>query len=392
MDIVLKNSVLVVLFFLNLFLFFSCSEENNTETEVETVVNEIPLDTFYCRSYAENLLVFLQKEYSVSFVNKIQLETFFDKNSNDNLNSENDSLLNELKKHHFNLYTEFNEVINFGGRIDFVKSIPSDSNFNLLFRGYIPPMEITFWEITLGGTKNKVLVEDILSYQYEKSHKAMFDDIIDKSSNDSDTELLNSFLHLDSSYNYLRSNQIEKAWNQLLSLKPSLQYSPLYKYSKFRVSTYISEELRQEVLKEWLKDMEKGTAAYWLYYFYYSATNEELGQARIALMNLKETVGSDPILHYLEGVTYFEEFKYEQALSFYTEALAAMPTVPDIHFAKVVCLIEMKEYVQAVESLLVMDDYFDISNINWDKEFIGYPEFLVSDEFDRLLERVEDPV
>jgi hypothetical protein len=65
------------------------------------------------------------------------------------------------------------------------------------------------------------------------------------------------------------------------------------------------------------------------------------------------------------------------------------PKIPNIHFAKVVCLIEMREFIQAVESLLVMEDYFDVKNTNWDKEFMAYPEFLISDEYFQWLERIE---
>ena len=75
-------------------------------------------------------------------------------------------------------------------------------------------------------------------------------------------------------------------------------------------------------------------------------------------------------------------------MEFYNEALAIEPTVPNIHFAKVVCLIEMKEFTEAAESLLVMEDYFDVTNTNWDKEFMAYPEFLISDVYSRWLERV----
>jgi hypothetical protein len=35
-----------------------------------------------------------------------------------------------------------------------------------------------------------------------------------------------------------------------------------------------------------------------------------------------------------------------------------------------------------------MEDYFDVRNINWDKEFMAYPAFLISDEYVQWLERV----
>jgi len=49
----------------------------------------------------------------------------------------------------------------------------------------------------------------------------------------------------------------------------------------------------------------------------------------------------------------------------------------------------MKEFVQAAESLLVMGDYFDVKNINWNREFMAYPAFLISDEYAEWLQRAE---
>ena len=52
----------------------------------------------------------------------------------------------------------------------------------------------------------------------------------------------------------------------------------------------------------------------------------------------------------------------------------------------------MNEFDLAVESLLVMDDYFEMNEINWDKEFIAYPEFLMSDSYNKWVERITTPV
>ena len=128
---------------------------------------------------------------------------------------------------------------------------------------------------------------------------------------------------------------------------------------------------------------------YWLKQYYLSLDSESYPKVREAIEGLRKSVGEDPILIYLNAATYFEEYNYSRALVLYNEALTMEPKIPNIHFAKVVCLIEMKEFIQAVESLLVMEDYFDVKNTNWDKEFMAYPAFLISDEYFQWLERIE---
>jgi len=132
---------------------------------------------------------------------------------------------------------------------------------------------------------------------------------------------------------------------------------------------------------------EGSTEWYWLRQYYLNLDLKSYGGVREAIDRLGNSIGDDPILTYLKAVTYFEEYNYSRALELYNQALIMEPAIPNIHFAKIVCLIEMKEFILAAESLLVMEDYFDVRNINWDKEFMAYPAFLISDEYVQWLER-----
>ena len=170
----------------------------------------------------------------------------------------------------------------------------------------------------------------------------------------------------------------------------ALRETAIMKAIKFNMDFHSSPEIRTNTLEEKRHQIGKdGSQEWsWLRQYYLSLESESYAKVREAIEGLSKSVGEDPILIYLKAATYFEEYNYSTALELYNEALTIEPTIPNIHFAKVVCLIEMKEFVQAVESLLVMEDYFDVTNTNWDKEFIAYPEFLISDEYYQWLERV----
>lgn len=397
MTMLLNYKYLIGVFFLNFLFIFSCSEEIEQNNYNNVGVYDQEIDTSFCNLLGQNLIGSLQIEDSVSFTNQLHLDEFYKRNVLKNQNSEEvQKLINKFCQRYINLYSELNEVLKLSGRVDFISSSKKKNNFSILFRGYVPPQEVTFWEVVISGTRRNLILEDVVSYRYGSSYSEICKLLQLKAEQNIEQSAkiksLESLSHLDSSQYFNYRSKVILAWEELAKIDPLYDDLPVINYQKFQLATYTSEEVRQQVLFAWLTKLDKKLPAYWLYYFYYEATNGNYGNARIALVNLEESVGNDPFLGYLKGVTFFEEFQYDKALEIYSSVLGQIKDVPDVHFAKIICLVEKKEYVEAVESIMVMEDYFEISGVNWDREFVGYPEFLASDEFSKFLERIEDPI
>ena len=207
----------------------------------------------------------------------------------------------------------------------------------------------------------------------------------------SDNDLKEGFRLMDSTIIAFSSLNPDLADLYYSKMDIALRETEIMKSIKYTLDFHSSAENRSNALMRKNYEIEKdgGLVWYWLKQYYLSLDSESYPKVREAIEGLSKSVGEDPILIYLKAATYFEEYNYSTALELYNEALTIEPTIPNIHFAKVVCLIEMKEFTQAAESLLVMEDYFDVTNTNWDKEFMAYPLFLISDEYSQWLERVE---
>ena len=171
----------------------------------------------------------------------------------------------------------------------------------------------------------------------------------------------------------------------------ALRETAIMKSAKYNTDFHSNADLGTNILAEKTYEIGKegSTEWYWLRQYYLNLDAKRYGEVREAIDRLYTSIGEDPILIYLKAATYFEEYNYSRALELYNEALIMEPAIPNIHFAKVICLIEMKEFVQAAESLLVMEDYFDVKNINWNREFMAYPAFLISNEYAEWLQRIE---
>ncbi len=143
---------------------------------------------------------------------------------------------------------------------------------------------------------------------------------------------------------------------------------------------YLSEEIDRIPLTE------KGR---WLPLFYLRSIEGNYGEALIALSNLESEVGEDVYLDFLKGNVYFEMGDYSSAVSYFNKALAVDNNVMIFHLGKIHSYISLGLYVEAVESLLVMDDSFKVSEFDWKQEFSIYPDFINSEAFKEFEDRLE---
>ena len=240
---------------------------------------------------------------------------------------------------------------------------------------------------------NTIAISDFTSFNKPNNCNEMMTELVNlfhvkRQLNDND--LKDGFRLMDSAINAFYSLNPDLADLYYSKMDVALRETAIMKAIKSNLDFHSSSGIRTNALmrKNYEIGKDGSTVWYWLRQYYLSLESESYPKVREAIEGLSKSVGEDPILIYLKAATYFEEYNYSIALEFYNEALTIEPTIPNIHFAKVICLIEMKEFVQAAESLLVMEDYFAITNTNWDKEFIAYPEFLISDEYSQWLERV----
>lgn len=370
MDKYLKYIGLSVFIFSSFLLFFSCENEKKQVIENTIPIYHLEIDSTNAKEFAQK---FIDDLYNSDGLNKKNYNLY---NSIDSIGV---SLLSIL-----DLYTILSEKTKTGSLIDFVKYDFETEKHKVIIRVFTPPQEVDFYEIFLDVKENEIVITDYLSYVNGVYVSEIINEI--KSSNLSKEKLANTSLYIDSINDAFNNFDVDLAaiyFNSIDSTSRKLKLVSL-----FKLGLDIHSSNRNITFRNQIHKLEKGSNSYWLNSFYYFVEIERYPKARLSLMNLRERVGEDAILSYLEGITYFEEKNYAKAVELYTNALSISNQIPDIHFAKIICLIEKNEYTQAVESLLVMEDYFAVTNINWDKEFMGYPDFLISDEYSRWLERV----
>jgi len=384
MNIKLIVSKLGVFYFLIIFALFSCENEKVAKNDALPTSFKLEIDSINASEFA---ILFIQDIYNsdtISARNKIDIEFEGDTSCCFDLLSIHE-VFDEL-----DLFTQLNKQVVLGADLSLLKYSEETEQKRILLRLFSAPQEVEYYELILDVHNNNIVVVDYKSVYSNWKASEMLNELIDIScSNKLDlSNIERSFLYLDSMQGAFNNFNPDLAQSYYKSISPILINSRLVNRVKTLIGLHSDEEVRISYLMNEIDESNVSNSRYWLFSFYLDVLQEENNQARIKLNRLKEIIGEDPILIYLEATTYFEEYNYNNALELYNDALVLDATIPNIHFAKVICLIEMKEYVQAVESLLVMEDYFEVININWDKEFMGYPDFLISDEYSRWLERV----
>ena len=380
-------SKLYILFFLIISFVFSCNNENKGKKDAVYVPGKLNIDSANASEFANSFILDIYNSDTVRARSKIQIKY------NANASFVSNLLANEDVFNNFDLFSVLHQPILLGGELDFqFYEVQNESNI-IWLRLFTAPLEVNYFRITLAIMNNAIVISDFTSFNTPNSCNEMMTELVDlmhaKNQLD-DNDVTKGFRLMDSTIIAFSSLDPGLAALYYSKMDIALRETALMKSIKYNLNFHSSAEIRANTLMR--KNYEIGKDGYpvwyWLKQYYLSLASESYPKVREAIEGLRKSVGEDPILIYLNAATYFEEYNYSTALELYNEALTMEPTIPNIHFAKVVCLIEMKEFIQAAESLLVMEDYFDVKNTNWDKEFMAYPAFLISDEYFQWLERV----
>jgi tetratricopeptide (TPR) repeat protein len=380
-------SELYIILFLIISFILSCNNENKGKKDTVYVPSKLNIDSANASEFANSFILDIYNSDTVRARSKIHI-----KYNSDSI-FVSDLLANEGVFNNFDLFSVLHQPILLGGELDFqFYEVQNESNI-IWLRLFTAPLEVNYFRITLAIMDNAIVISDFTSFNAPNSCNEMMTELVDlmhaKNQLD-DNDVTEGFRLMDSTIIAFSSLDPGLAALYYSKMDIALRETALMKSIKYNLDFHSSAEIRANALMR--KNYEIGKDGYpvwyWLKQYYLSFDSESYPKVREAIKGLSKSVGEDPILIYLNAATYFEEYNYSTALELYNEALTMEPTIPNIHFAKVVCLIEMKEFIQAVESLLVMEDYFDVRNTNWDKEFMAYPAFLISDEYFQWLERV----
>lgn len=379
-------SSLSVMFFFIIALFFSCDNEKKDTKDTVYVPDKLNIDSANACEFSNSFIRDIYNSDTISARNKIQIKYNSDAIFVSNL------LANEDVFNHFDLFSALHESILLGGDLDFkFYEVQSESNI-IWLRLFTAPLQLNYFRITLSVMDNAIVISDFSSFKTPNSSNEMMKELVglvyDKRQL-SDNDVKKGFRLMDSTRIAFSSLNPYLANLYYSKMDIALRETAIMKSIKFNLDFNSSSEIRINALTQKKHEIGiDGSAIWqWLRQYYLHLESESYPKVREAIQGISKWVGEDPILIYLTAATYFEEYNYLPALELYNEALSIQPNIPNIHFAKVICLIEMKEFIQAAESLLVMEDYFEVKNINWDKEFMAYPTFLISDEYLKWLER-----
>ncbi len=380
-------SKLYILFFLIISFIFSCNNENKGKMDAVYVPNKQNIDSANASEFANSFILDIYNSDTVNARSKIQIKY------NSDAIFVSDFLANDDVFNNFDLFSILHQPILLGGELDFQFYEVQKESSIIWFRLFSAPHEVNYFRITLGIKDNTIVISDFSSFKTPNSCNEMMTELVDLVYDKrqlSNNDMKKGFRLMDSTIIAFSSLDPGLAALYYSKMDIALRETEIMSSIKYNLDFHSSAEIRTNALMRKNYEIGKDGASIWylLKQYYLSLDSESYPKVREAIEGLSKSVGQDPILIYLNATTYFEEYNYARALELYNKALIMDPTIPNIHFAKVVCLIEMKEFIQAVESLLVMEDYFDVKNINWDKEFMAYPAFLISDEYFQWLERV----
>ena len=375
------------MFFLIISIVFSCSNENKVEKDTIYVPSKLNIDSVNASEFANSFILDIYNSDTVNARSKIQI-----KYNSDSI-FVSDLLAIEDVFNKFDLFSMLNQHVLLGGDLNFQFYETHSQSQIIWVRLFTAPHELNYFRITLDVMDNAIVISDFTSFYNPTTCNEMMTELVNllhAKRQLSDNDLKEGFRLMDSTIVAFSSSNPDLADLYYSKMDIALRETEIMKSIKYNLDFHSSSEIRAGALIRKNYETEKAGSQewYWLRQYYLSLESENYAEVREAIEGLSKTVGEDPVLIYLKAITYFEEYNYNLAIELYNAALTKGPAIPNIHFAKVVCLIEMKEFTQAVESLLVMEDYFDVTNTNWDKEFKAYPEFLISDEYSRWLERV----
>jgi hypothetical protein len=378
-----------------IFLVFTslnaCSDDDEKNTSNSAPEETLVLTEEMCTDFALKLhesFVNNDSTFLNSYINwdLIKQKSFEYANNSDTTLNE---IIWEKIKNQIYFGRDFAQVTAMGGSLRFVTYYKnSETEHHIILRSFYPPQNINFYDFTLGSKGAFLKVNDIYSYEMACSlYKLLGEQISVYSNNSSSKE---NFLLFFSAIQTKIKEAMELAQNGNLSTayKTFISIDETFKTTQYYQSIELSilfgsidEKVQNNIIEKRIKGININEPGRWLLLFYQSGLLEDYEQARLCIQNLQGYAGEDDMLTFLLGVTYFEEGNYEKSLELFNNALATEQDFYIIHYAKITSLIELKKYNLAVESLQLLSTLFDTNSVNWDKEFMSYPEFLMSDEF-----------
>ena len=379
-------SNLCILFFLFIFLIFSCNSENKGKKDAVFVPDKLKIDSVNAAEFAHSFVQDIYHSDTVNARSKVRIKYKSDSTCVSDLLAIKEIFNN------FDIFSVLHQAILVGGELDFQFYQVQEQNNIIWLRLFTAPLEVNYYRVLLSVIDDSIVISDFTSFYSPHSCDAMMTELValvHEKRQLSYKDMREGFRFMDSSITAFSSLNPSLAELYYSKMDIALRETVIMKSIKYNADFHCSADVRTNAILEKTYEIGKegSTEWYWLRQYYLNLDLKSYGGVREAIDRLGNSIGDDPILTYLKAVTYFEEYNYSRALELYNQALIMEPAIPNIHFAKIVCLIEMKEFILAAESLLVMEDYFDVRNINWDKEFMAYPAFLISDEYVQWLER-----
>ena len=388
-DKLLVDSVVKCFYFFTFITLFSCSGDDSSLKEVISPVEKIELNEKVCTDFAIKMHTSIMNGDSSFINNYIDWANILPPNLMD-LHGTNEMLA--YLKMNYSVGTDLiQEVIN-GGHLKFVTYYSESDSHYIVLRMYEEPQTINYLEFKLNVIDNKLVIQDIYDYQKGRDFSEWLSMNVlfyGKYGKDWYTAAEAVKSKLDSVYAQIVSGELLLAYNDLKGIDGEFQKTLMF--ADFQEDLLLNSNDPKIIIPIYNKIVsripipEKGR---WLSLFYLNALNGKYQDALISLANLESNVGSDGSLDFFKGNMYFELNNYTEALNMFNNALAYDPEIYTFHFAKVLSQIELNQFDQAIESLLVMDDYFDVSNVKWEVEFEAYEDFLRSEQFKRWQERI----
>jgi tetratricopeptide (TPR) repeat protein len=386
-----SNVFLIPLFLVFFSIVLSCDDDNGADESTNKEIKTLQLTEKICTDFALKL--------HESFVNNDTtfLNTYINwdeiKQQSFTYSSENDSSLNSIIwdkiKDQIFFGRDFAQVAAMGGSLRFVTYYKvSEIEHHIVLRSFYPPQNINFYDFTLGSKGEFLVVNDIYSYEMACSLYQLLGEQINAltSLSANKEELITNYEDVQSKItlarNFSTEGQLSQAYKTLISINEKFKTTQYYQSIELGLLFGSTEEtVQKNAIAKRIEKVALNEPGRWLLLFYQSGLLEDYEQARLCIKNLEGYAGNDEMLTYLLGVTYFEEQNYQMALDLFNTVLVTEQDFYIIHYAKITSLIELKKFDMAVEALNLLSTIFDTSKVNWDKEFMAYPEFLMSDEF-----------
>ena len=370
-------------------LFFSCDNQEKVKKDKAYVPYRLEIDSVNASDFAESFILDIYNSDTISARSKIHIAYESDSSCVSNL------LAIEKVFSELDLFTQLNKRIMLGADLRLQNYRTYFKDNILWLRLFTAPQQVDYYRLNLMVENNEIVISEYRSFMRGDGCNELMEELVNSVYTKQQLNITDVSIGLnlmDSTVMAFNDLDIEETGLYYSQIDLALRETKIIAAIKYQLDFHSSSKVKLEALlskrNEYRSTKGMFTPWMWFNYFYMKLEEGKYSEARSALPEIRLAVGNDPILIYLEATIYFEEYKYKEALQLYNEALVAERTIPNIHFAKVICLIEMKEYVQAAECLLIMEDYFEVRNTNWDKEFIAYPDFLISDEYSIWLERI----